>query len=86
MAFVRSCKKLHDDQDPTDISVKKWLDIERLRHEIGKDTIDHECLLTQVKRALDEERYEDASNVQIEIKEKKETLMNLYAEYQKNLL
>lgn len=86
MDFVRSCVKIHDDSDPTDINIQKWLEIEGLKHQIAKDTIDHESLLTQVKKALDEERYEDASNVQLEIKNAKERLMDLYSEYQKNVL
>ena len=86
MDFVRGCVKLHDDKDPTDINVKKWIEIERLKHEIAKDTIDHESLLTEVKKALDEKRFDDASDLQLTIKKKKELLMDLYADYQKNVI
>ena len=41
---------------------------------------------SKIKNALDEERYDDASDLQIEIKKKKEELMNRYADYQKTLI
>ena len=68
------------------MDVQNWLEIERLKRALGQNTLEQKCLLTQIKDALDEHRYGDASDLQLEIKEKKEQLMNLYADYQKNLL
>ena len=86
MDFIRTCVKLHDVKDFNDVDVQNWLEIERLKRALGQNTLEQDCLLTEIKRALDEKRYDDASDLQIEIKARKEELMNLYAEYQKNLL
>ena len=82
----RTCVKLHDVKDFNDVDVQNWLEIERLKRALGQNTLEQECLLTQIKRALDDERYDDASDLQLEIKDRKEELMNRYSEYQKNLL
>ena len=84
--FIRSCARLHAEDDFNDVDVHNWLEIEKLKRELGQNTLEQECLLTQIKNALDEERYDDASDLQIEIKKKKEELMNRYADYQKNLI
>ena len=86
MDFIRTCVKLHDVKDFNDVDVQNWLEIERLKRALGQNTLEQECLLTQIKRALDDERYDDASDLQLEIKDRKEELMNRYSEYQKNLL
>ena len=84
--FIRSCVKLHDTKDFNDVDVQNWLEIERLKRALGQNTLEQECLLTQIKRALDDKRYDEASDLQLEIKARKEELMNRYADYQKNLL
>ena len=84
--FIRTCVKVHDTKDFNDVDVQNWLEIERLKRALGQNTLEQECLLTQIKHALDEKRYDDASDLQLEIKARKEELMNLYADYQKNLL
>ena len=86
MDFIRTCVKVHDTKDFNDVDVQNWLEIERLKRALGQNTLEQECLLTQIKHALDEKRYDDASDLQLEIKARKEELMNLYADYQKNLL
>ena len=86
MDFIRTVVKLHDVKDFNDVDVQNWLEIERLKRALGQNTLEQECLLTQIKRALDDERYDDASDLQLEIKARKEELMNRYADYQKNLL
>ncbi|MBR3147424.1 MAG: glutamine synthetase [Eubacterium sp.] len=84
--FIRSCVKLHDTKDFNDVDVQNWLEIERLKRALGQNTLEQECLLTQIKRALDDKRYDEASDLQLEIKARKEELMNRYADYQKNLM
>ena len=84
--FIRTCVKLHDTKEFNDVDVQNWLEIERLKRSLGQNTLEQECLLTQIKRALDDKRYDDASDLQLEIKARKEELMNRYADYQKNLL
>ena len=87
MEFVRSCRKLHDANGSrySDMDVKNWNHIERLRCEIGKDTLQEKSLLTQTKEALDEGRYDEASALQLQVQRKKDVLADLYEAYKKNL-
>ncbi len=86
MNFIRSCKQLHDLDDFSDYDIKNWLEIDKIRHEIAKDTITEKCLLTRAKAALDEGQYDLASQLQLEIQQKVSLLSNLYIRYKKNLL
>lgn len=85
MDFIRSCKKLHSDDSFSDYDIKNWLEIDKLRHLIAKDTITVKCLLTKAKEALDSADYEKASKLQLEIQEKRSQLGQLYSKYKKNL-
>ena len=86
MDFIRSCKKVHSDNDFSDYDIKNWLEIDKIRHEIAKDTITEKCLLTRAKNALDQEEYDQASDLQLEIQKKVNQLAALYTRYKKNLL
>lgn len=86
MNFIRSCVKSHDSNDFSDYDIKLWLAIDKLRHQMGKDSISEKCLLTRTKDALDEGKYQLASDLQLEIQEKVKILSNMYDSYQKNLL
>ena len=57
MGFIRSCRKRHTDEDFSDYDIKNWLEIDKIRHEIAKDTITDKSLLTQAKEALDARQY-----------------------------
>ncbi len=93
MDFIRSCKKLHHLHDEDDFEVdylaydsKSWQKIDRIRHEIAKDTITDKCYLTKTKEALDNGEYQVASDLQKEIQLKVNELAELYTKYKKNLL
>ena len=85
MDLVRACSKAHDDTDCVDYDRSNWEKIQRLRNQLGRDTLDDYCLLTRIKRALDEGKYEKASELQIEMQEKVSELTELYIIYKKNL-
>lgn len=86
MEFIRGCRKVHRDDDFSDYDIKNWLEIDKIRHEIAKDTITEKCLLTRAKNALDEGEYQLASCLQLEIQRKTNKLSDLYITYKKNLL
>ncbi len=85
MDFVRECCKAHDENDCVDYDRYYWEKIQRLRNQLGRDTLDEFCLLTRIKRALDRGEYDQASAMQIEMQRKIEELTNLYITYKKNL-
>ncbi|MGI6211350.1 MAG: glutamine synthetase [Anaerovoracaceae bacterium] len=86
MDFIRSCRKKHGEEDFSDYDVKNWMEVDAIRHRLGKDTITAKCLLTRAKDALDHGRYEEASEIQKEIHKMTERLTDLYTTYRKNLL
>ena len=86
MDFIRDCRKRHTEEDFSDYDIKNWLEIDKIRHEIAKDTITEKCLLTRAKEALDNREYDLASDLQLEIQRKVNLLTERYTQYKKNLL
>ena len=86
MDVIRGCRKKHSDDDFSDFDIKNWLEIDKIRHELAKDTITDKCLLTRTKDALDKGEYDLASDLQLVILKKVAELNDLYARYKKNLL
>lgn len=87
MATIRNCVPLHGTDDLySEYDQRKWEEIDALRHEIGKNTDSHVSLLSQAKDALDNSDYPKASNLQIIIQEKVAKLVDMYAEYKKNIM
>jgi glutamine synthetase len=85
MDLVRACSKAHDDLDCVDYDRHYWEKIQRLRNQMGRDTLDELCLLTRINRALDAKDYQTASDLQIEMQERVSELTDLYITYKKNL-
>ncbi|MDD2620060.1 MAG: glutamine synthetase [Syntrophomonadaceae bacterium] len=85
MDLVRECKKRHSDNDCTDLDHANWSEIDRLRTYLGQDEIINKSLLTRIKIALDENRYQDASDMQLEMQTCVAKMFDTYIEYKKNL-
>lgn len=85
MELLRTCCKMHDEEDCVDYDRYYWDKVQSLRDYLGRDTMDARCLLTKIKRALDEGDYNTASDLQIEMQQKVEELTELYITYRKNL-
>lgn len=85
MDIVRECKKRHRDDDFSDYDIKNWLEIDKIRHDLAKDTLTSKCLLTRAKVALDQGKYEEASQLQCEMQDLVLKLADLYINYKKNL-
>ncbi|MFZ5969165.1 MAG: glutamine synthetase [Bacillota bacterium] len=83
--FVRSCKRLHNHENVTDLDVVTWEKINQLRCYLMKDSLDQKSLFTRIRTALAEEDYDIASNLQIEMSKKMSELKNLYIVYRRNL-
>lgn len=84
MEIVRECVKLHGD-DATDYDTENWNRINLQRFYLAKDTLSEKCLLTRVKEALDNDAYDLASDLQVELQQKIDKLIEAYAQYKKNL-
>lgn len=86
MDILRNTVKLHGDEDATDYDEAKWKEIRDLKLYLGKNTLSQDSLLEKIVKAIEEERYEEASNYQIEMIDEMERLNQLYNKYKKNLL
>lgn len=85
MDLIRKTKKIHDEADCVDYDVAYWGKIDKLRNELGRDTLSEQCLLTRIVNALDKEEYDTASQLQVEMQMKEDELLKLYTIYKKNL-
>jgi len=85
MDTVRACRRIHIDEESTDLDLLNWKTINRLRVDLGQDSISKKCLLTRIKMALDAGDYDAASDMQLEMQKKVEELIEVYIEYKKNL-
>lgn len=83
--LIRKTIMLHG-KDSNDLDEMLWREINKLRHEIGKDGIRSKCLLTQIICALDELDYDRASQLQILTQEKVQQMSELYERYKSNLI
>lgn len=85
MNQIRRTVKRHTESDCVDYDVAYWAQIDKIRNELGRDTLHDQCLLTEIVQALDRNEYDVASDKQIEAQRKVEELTNLYSTYKKNL-
>lgn len=86
MDVVRECRMRHDPYECTDLDEMRWTKIKHMRAELGQNDIGRDCLLSRLGRALEEENYDEASDLQIEMQKKLSELAHSYAEYLRNLL
>ena len=88
MDFVRACCKAHDDLDCVDYDRYYWGKIQRLRNELGRDTLD-ELLPADEDQASPRQRRirPGIRAMQIEMQaEGQQSSQPLYITYKKNLL
>ncbi|MBM7616290.1 type I glutamate--ammonia ligase [Alkaliphilus hydrothermalis] len=86
MDIVRNCKKAHVGDHATDLDVVNWEKINNLRIFMMKDSLERKSLFTRLREALENEEYELASQLQIEMTEKISELKGLYSVYKRNLM
>jgi len=84
--FIRSCKKLHENEKYTDYDEMMWNKIDELRHELMKDSLEHKSLFTRIRNAIEAGEYETVSKLQVEMAEKITQLQKMYAIYKRNIM
>jgi glutamine synthetase len=85
MNLIRSTYKCHDEGDCVDYDLEYWRKIDRIRNDLGRDTLNSTCLLTKIVRALEKNDYKNASKLQVIMQDQVEELVLLYSIYKKNL-
>ena len=83
---IRRLKKLHTEEEISDLDVVNWEKIKTIKHHLMKDTLDKKSLFTRIKDALTEGNYSLASLLQIEMNAEMNQLTKLYLDYRRNLL
>lgn len=83
--YVRKCAKVHNGEYATDLDLVNWEQINYLRYSLMKDRLNKKCLFTNLRNAIDENNFDLASQIQIEMREKVDELKNLYQLYKRNL-
>lgn len=83
--LIRQTVRIHGETG-NDLDESLWQEVSALRHEIGKDSIEYKCLLTQIICALDESDYDKASQLQILTQKKVDRMSELYERYKSNLI
>ncbi len=84
METVRKCIKLHG-EDATDYDLLNWDNVQKLRLELAKDSLDHKSLLMKAKEAIDAGDYDAASEYEVQLEAMLEKLGKEYRNYKKNL-
>lgn len=81
---IRSTTKIHN-EDVTDIDVINWEEINRLKHDLMKDSVSKKSLFTRIKVAISTEDYVTASELQVQMHNEIKVLKELYTNYKQNL-
>lgn len=85
--LIGECRLLHDPVDPLcDLDHKLWEEINALRIYIAKDTIMSKSLFGRIRDAVAGGRYDEASDLQIEMAQKIDELKILYHQYKCNII
>lgn len=83
---IRSYKALHVVGQGLDLDITNWTLVNNLRVELMKDTYTNKSLITQTIEAFNNNDFDTASNLYLEIEDKMADLRTLYENYKKNLL
>lgn len=82
-AAIKQYKKLTHENTIDD---ERWEEINKKRIELGKDTQREKSICTQLKEALENGNYDRASDLQIEMARKVESLEDAYRVYAENII
>lgn len=85
MELVRSCTRRHQDNECSDLDMLNWSKVQDIRVYLGQNKIKQKSLLTRIQEALDQKKYDVASQLQIEMQDKVKELIDTYITYKKNL-
>lgn len=83
---IRRFKKLHGDEDFSDLDIVNWERIKTLKQKIMKDAVDKPSLFTEIQEALADENYKRASELQVTLSANMKILTDQYLSYRNNLM
>lgn len=83
---IREMKKIHNEENTSEVEIENWSKICDMKQEIMKDTMQSKSLFSTIINEIDNENYSKASNLQIILSEKMRELKSLYSKYSKNII
>lgn len=86
LEIVKSCQRLHNGDDASDLDLFYWDKINALKIALAKDTFASKSLFTCIKEGIAAGNFDLVSQLQIEMAEKVAELQATYADYKKNIL
>jgi glutamine synthetase len=85
LKYLKSCIKLHTEENMDDIDEIRWKEINDLKFYIMKNTLRKKSLFTKISDALENKDYNLASDLQLELKDKIQKMQKMYLKYKKNI-
>lgn len=86
VSTIRRLKKLHGNDEISDLDIVSWEKIKTLKHHLMKDSLSSKSLFTRIKDALADGNYSLASLLQIEMNAQMSILTKMYLDYRRNLI
>lgn len=86
VSTIRRLKKLHGNDEISDLDIVSWEKIKTLKHHLMKDSLSSKSLFTRIKDALADGNYSLASLLQIEMNAQMTILTKMYLDYRRNLI
>ena len=83
--LLTSFVKLHSHENMDAIDEVMWDAIEQIKYDLMKNTLKGPSIYGMIKSAIDVGNYKEASDLQIEAKQKMEEIQQLYVNYKKNI-
>lgn len=83
---VRSCTKLHDESKATDLDIRNWEQIHEIRRELMQSSGTRPSLFAKIRSAVREQRFAEASQLQLLMAARIKELRERYIEYRRNLI
>ena len=84
--IVKDTQMLHEADSASDLDLTNWDKINTIRVYLAKDCMLQKSLFTRIKEAIQNNDFDTASEMQIEMSDKMGELQTLYREYKKNMI
>lgn len=84
-ARIRNYVKLHTKENMDALDEVMWNSISDIKFNVMKDTLTRKSLFTQIREAIENGDYENASKLQLELKKNMVEVRMLYMQYKKNI-
>ncbi len=83
---MRRFVKCHNDDDVSDLDLVNWEHVKAMRIKLMKDSLNKKSLMTKIRVAIDNNDYDTASRLQVEMNQMMTEINHLYQEYRNNLV